>query len=205
MQRLRKQVASIDLETVALKRESAEKARAIDVLQRKLELLPQREQEMIALMRGYENIKKSYEDLLAKQLQAKVSQNLEEKQSEERFMVLEPANLPSAPFKPERLKVLALALIASLVIGVGGAIVIDLADPRLPGAREFRMLYDLPILACIPIMQDDRYKRKVSVRRKAVVGGLLTIIGAYVVFLLIHGEKVKSILHSIGSPFGGGN
>jgi hypothetical protein len=198
LQRLRKQINTIDLETVALKRENADKAITIDEIQRKIERLPQREQEIIALMRGYDNIKKSYEDLLSKQLNARVAQKLEEKQKEERFKVLEPANLPSVPFKPERLKVLALALIASLVVGVGWAIVLELLDPTLRGLRDFRNFFDLPVLASLPLIQDDRYKRQFVVRRAAVVGGLVSIAGAYVAFLVMHGEKVKSILRTLG-------
>ena len=68
MQRLRGQVAAIDLEIVALKRETTNTARTIDQIQQKVERLPQREQEMISLSRDYDNIKKSYEELMAKKL-----------------------------------------------------------------------------------------------------------------------------------------
>ena len=50
----------------------------------------------------------------------------------------------------------------------------------------------------LPVIQDGQYKRRMSVRRAAVVGGLVSIMGAYLVFLVIHGEKVKSILQIAG-------
>lgn len=204
-QRLRDQVASIDLEVVALKRESVIAVRTIDQIQNKVERLPQREQEMIALMRDYENIKKSYDDLLAKKLQSQIAQKLEEKQRGEQFKVLEPANLPTMPFKPDRLKVLGLALMASLVIGAGGAVGLEVLDPTLRGSKDFKSFFEMPILAVLPVIQDDRLKRRVSVRRAAIIGGLVSILCAYLVFLLIHGEKVRLILQSIGQSIGGGN
>jgi polysaccharide chain length determinant protein (PEP-CTERM system associated) len=203
--RLRGQVAAIDLEVVALKRESVNAVRTIDLIQRKVERLPQREQELISLSRDYDNIKKSYEELLKKQLDSQVSQKLEEKQKGEQFQILEPANLPNRPFKPNRPRVLALALLASLVIGVGGAFGLEMLDPTLRGSKDFRSFFDIPILACLPVIQDDRSERRIAVRRAEVVGGLVSILGAYLVFLVINGQKVQSILQSIRQSLGVGN
>jgi polysaccharide chain length determinant protein (PEP-CTERM system associated) len=205
MRRLREQVASIDLEVVALKRESANAVQTMDQIQRKVERLPQREQEMIALSRDYDNLKRSYEELLKKKLESQVSQKLEEKQKGEQFQVLEPANIPTRPFKPDRPMVLGFALLASLVIGVGGAFGLEMLDPTLRRSKEFRSFFDIPILACLPVIRDDRLNRRLAVRRAEVVGGLVSILGAYLVFLMINGQKVQSILQSIRQSLGVGD
>jgi polysaccharide chain length determinant protein (PEP-CTERM system associated) len=204
-QRLRDQVAAIDLEIVALKRESANTARTIDQIQHKVERLPQREQEMISLSRDYDNIKKSYEELMAKKLDSQISQKLEEKQRGEQFKVLEPADLPTRPSKPNRLKVLGLAFLASLLIGAGGPFALEMLDPTLRGTGEFKYFFDMPILAVLPVIQNDRLNRQIAVRRAVVVGGLVSILGAYLVFLVVHGQKVLSILQAFGLSIGGGN
>jgi hypothetical protein len=160
---------------------------------------------LISLSRDYDNIKKSYEELLKKQLDSQVSQKLEEKQKGEQFQVLEPASLPTRPFKPDRPLVLGLALLASIVVGVGGAFGLEMLDPTLRGSRDFKNFFDVPILACLPVIQDDRLKRLNAKRRAAVIGGLVSIMGAYLVFLAINGQKVQSILQAIGASIGGGN
>jgi hypothetical protein len=99
--------------------------------------------------------------------------------------------------------VLALAFLVSLVIGAGGPIAFEVLDPRLRGSRDFKNFFDLPILASLPLIQDERYRRWIAVRRAAVVGGLVSISGAYAVFLLIHGKKVLSIFQSAASALGG--
>jgi uncharacterized protein involved in exopolysaccharide biosynthesis len=203
--RLRDQVAAIDLEIIALKRESVATVNTINQIQRKVERLPQREQEMISLSRDYDNIKKSYEELMAKKLDSQISQKLDEKQKGEQFQVLEPADLPKRPSKPNRLKVLAMALLASLVIGAGAPFALEMLDPTLRGTGEFKSFFDVPILGVLPLIQNDQFKRRVAVRRAAVIGGLVSILGAYLVFLVVHGQKVQSILQSFGLPFGGGN
>jgi uncharacterized protein involved in exopolysaccharide biosynthesis len=204
-QRLREQVAAIDLEIVALKRESANSAHTIDQIQRKVERLPQREQEMISLSRDYDNIKRSYDELMAKRLDSQISQKLEEKEKGGQFKVLEPADLPARPSKPNRLKVLGLALLVSLAIGAGGPFALEMLDPTLRGSAEFKSFFDVPILAVLPVIQNDLLKRRIAVRRAAIVGGLVSILGAYLVFLVVHGQKVLSILQSFGLPIGGGN
>jgi hypothetical protein len=170
-----------------------------------MERLPQREQELISLTRDYDNIKASYDGLLKKQMESRISEKLEEKQKGEQFQIMEPATLPALPFKPERLMVLGLALLASLVIGAGGSIGLEMMDPTLRGPKEFKSFFDITILACLPVIEDDRSRHRGAVRRAAVVGGLVSILGAYLIFLALHGERVLSILQSIGSSIGGKN
>ena len=205
VRRLRDQVVAIDFEISAKKKEIDATNRTIDLIQSKVERLPQREQEMISLSRDYGNIKSSYEDLLKKKLQSNISENLEERQQGEQFLVLEPAALPIKPIKPDRLKILALALMASLVAGAGGAVAFEMLDPKLHAAKDFKGYFDLPILACLPVIENAEYHRRIAVRRAALIGGLVSIAGAYLVLLVVHGAKVKSILLSIGQSIGGGN
>ncbi|MBE0568187.1 MAG: hypothetical protein IH577_00720 [Deltaproteobacteria bacterium] len=205
VQRLRQQISQIDMDINALKRESANAARMIDQIQYKVDRLPQREQEMISLMRDYEKIKKSYDDLLDKKLKANISKNLEENQKAERFQVVEPANLPSRPSEPDRLQVILLAMLVSMVVGVGGSFLLELMDPTLRGAKEFRSYFEIPILASLPVIQDDKYKRRVAIRAMAIKGGLFSIVGAYVLFFAVYGVKVMSIVNNIMSSIGGKN
>ena len=202
VRRLQEQIAAIDLDIVAQKREKATAQQTIDEVQRRVARLPQREQELVSLTRDYDNLKKSYGELLEKKLQANISENLEQKQKGERFQILEPANFPARPIKPNRLKILWLALVGSLVFGVGSALGLEILDPTLRGSKDFRSFFDLTILASLPVIQDERYRRRIALRRVALIGGLVSILGAYVVFLLIHSERIMTIIQTMG--IGGG-
>jgi polysaccharide chain length determinant protein (PEP-CTERM system associated) len=205
VRRLRDQVVAINFEIASKKKEIAATNRTIDLIQSKVERFPQREQELISLTRDYGNLKSSYDDLLKKKLQANISENLEEKQQGEQFVVLEPAALPAKPIKPDRLMILGLALLASLVVGAGGAVAFEALDPKLRAAKDFKGFFDLPILACLPVIENAEYRRRIAVRRAAVIGGMVSLAGAYLVLLVVHGARVKSILLSIGQGIGGGN
>jgi polysaccharide chain length determinant protein (PEP-CTERM system associated) len=205
VRRLRDQIVAIEFEIAGKKKEIAATNRTIDLIQSKVERLPQREQELISLTRDYANIKSSYDDLLKKKLQANISENLEEKQQGEQFVVIEPAALPARPIKPNRLMILGLALIASLAAGAGGAVAFEVLDPKLRAAKDFKGFFDLPVLACLPVIENAEYRRRIAIRRAAVIGGLVSIAGAWLVLLVVHGARLKSIFLSIGQGIGGGN
>ncbi len=194
IRRLRTVATGIDLELQSLKKERIEIQKNINAIELRVDRSPKREQEMISLTRDYDNLKKSYDDLLKKKLDADVSQNLEKRQKGEQFQILDPANLPEEPFIPNRPKVFGIAVLAALLIGFGGAIGLEMIDPSVRGTKEFRHFSEIPILASIPSIHDKAYARKVGRRRAAVFGGLITFTTAVTVFLLVYGDKVRTIL-----------
>lgn len=194
LERIRGQIKNLDLEIQAFKREQSEIQRMSDAIQMKVSRLPQREQEMISLTRDYDNLKRSYDDLLRKKLEAEVSQNLEQRQKGEQFQILDSANLPRTPVKPDRKKVLGMAFLAALAIGFGQVLVLEFIDHRLRGTADFKYYFDLPVLATIPIIQDDQYARKNKLRRAAVLGGIISFMGAVIGFVVLFGDRIRNIL-----------
>ena len=194
LQRLRSAMKGFDLDTQSLKKERKEFERNIAIIESKVARSPKREQEMISLTRDYENLKRSYDELLRKKLDADVSQNLEKRQKGEQFQILDPANLPEIPFVPNRLKVFGIAVLAALMVGFGGAIGLEAIDPTAREAKDFHHFSELLVLASIPSIHDKAYAKRVGRRRAAVFGSLITFTMAVTVFLLVYGEKVRNIL-----------
>ena len=189
------QLRAASSEIASLAKEREEIRKSIASLERKIEQSPRREQEMISLIRDYENQKKSYDDLLRKKLEAAVSQNLEKRQKGSQFQILDPANLPEEPSQPDRKKVMGIALLLALVFGFGGTIVWEAMDLRLRDVRDFRHIYKVPILGYIPVFQDQQYRREREVRRAAVFGGLISFAMAFSILLLVYRDKIRSILN----------
>jgi regulator of replication initiation timing len=195
IRRMRAQLKATTAEIASLRKEKEEIRKAIASVERKIEQSPRREQEMISLIRDYENQKKSYDDLQKKKLEADVSQNLEKRQKGTQFQILDPANLPEEPFQPNRKKVMGVSLLLALVLGFGGTIAWEAMDLRLRDVRDFRQLYKVPILGYIPVFQDQQYQRERAVRRATVFGGLITFTMAFSIFLLVYRDKIRTILN----------
>jgi len=195
IRRMRIELSAATGEIASLKKEKEGIQKSIAAVEQKVEQSPRREQEMISLIRDYENQKKSYDDLQAKKLQADVSQNLEKRQKGTQFQILDPANLPEEPFKPDRKKVMGISFLIALVLGFGGAIALEMVDPTLRDARDFKHLYKVPILGYIPVVKDTKYQRVQTMRRAAVLGGLVTFTMALSIFLLVFREKIRTILN----------
>ncbi len=195
LRQMRARQKAVAAEIASLKKEREEIRNALAAVEGKVAQSPLREQEMIAMIRDYENQKRSYDDLLRKKLEADVSQNLEKRQKGTQFQILDPANLPEEPFKPNRRKVMGAALLASLFLGFGLAIALEAADLRLRDVSDFRHYYKVPILGYIPALRDQRQRRVASMRRAAVVGGLITLTMAFSIILLVYRDKIRSILN----------
>ena len=124
-------------EIAALKKERTEIRKSIAAVEQKINQSPRREQEMISLIRDYDNQKLSYDDLMRKKLQADVSQNLEKRQKGTQFQILDPANLPEDPIKPNRRRVMGFSLMLALFLGFGGAIAWEAMDPTVARRSRF--------------------------------------------------------------------
>lgn len=190
----REQLKKNEVEIRSLEAEKEQIRKSIAGMDARIEKAPEREQEMISLTRDYENLKRSYDELLRKKLDADVAQELEKRQKGEQFQILDPANLPQDPFIPNRPKVFGVGAVLALLVGFGGAIGLEMSDSRVRNKREFQQYSKLAVLASIPSINDRAYNRTLAVRRAAVYGGLIVFTASVTAFLILYGDRVRTIL-----------
>jgi polysaccharide biosynthesis transport protein len=122
----------------------------IDFHVSKLERVPIFEQQIAGLMRDYDALRSHYQSLLDKKLSAQMASELEARQQGERFVVLDPAPVPTQPSGPNRLAIGFAGLVVGLLGGVGLAIGMEMLDQSVRSEHEASELLKLPILAGIP-------------------------------------------------------
>ena len=169
---LRAQIASIDSDIKAMSREREAIRRQILVTQTRVDQAPRRDQEMATLNRDYNNLKEQYNELQRRKTEADISQDLELRMKGDQFQVLDPANLPKHPFKPNIIKILGVAFLMAGLVGFGGAIGLEKMDLSLRGVTDFKHFFDLPILASIPILETTAFGRKKNFSGNAIVEGI---------------------------------
>lgn len=165
---LQRQVQAIDMEMNTLDERERGIQKQIQVLEKRVESAPNREQELAILQRDYENTKKNYQTLLDKKLNAKISENLEKRQKGEQFRILDPANLPEKPFKPVPLRIFLMGIAGGLGVGVALAFIREQLDSSIRRPEEVERVTSVPVLASIPDFDEElkiteKYLSKIAV------------------------------------------
>ena len=145
-----KQRDEIGLEIRTLKERHRRIMAQMKEYENRVETAPAREQELTLLVRDYDNTQKNYQSLLDKRLNARVAENLEKRQKGEQFRVLDPANLPGTPEKPDRLRIMLVGLMLGCGVGYGGALAFEFLNPSFRRPEDAEEALGCPVLAAIP-------------------------------------------------------
>jgi succinoglycan biosynthesis transport protein ExoP len=159
--------------------EIAEQSKQIPALQEqinfhvsKLEGIPIFEQRIAASMRDYDTLRAHYTGLLDKKLSADMANALESRQKGERFVILDPAQVPDHPFAPNRGLLSLAGLFGGIFGGIGLAVLRELSDESVRSEKEAAKILRTRVLAGIPPMFSSQQVNKVRLR---VVGALVGV------------------------------
>jgi len=147
--------------------------------QRRVEVTPKREEELLSLNRDYDNIQKSYDSLLNRKLEADIAVNLEKKQKGEQFRIVDHARLPRKPVSPDLKRLFIMALAAGLGVGGGLIFLLDFLDTSLKRPDDIEQDLGVPVLATIPRL----YQPKGQILRK--LNWVMTGFGVLVACVLL--------------------
>jgi hypothetical protein len=157
----------IDSEMENLIQEKKEIEREIKIYRKRIQEVPRIEQMLGDLRRGYDETLKNYQSLLDKKFKAKMAENLEIAQQGEQFTVLDHAQLPDKPFKPQTRRVLLLGFFLALSAGFGLATVREYLDPSFFSAKELERDLQCPVLVSIPVITTQEDQERLLVKRFA--------------------------------------
>ena len=138
------------------------------------------------LTRDYDNTLAKYKELRAKELQAELGENLESENKGESFTLIEPPSVPIKPEKPNRLKILAIGLVASLGVGLGLALLFDMVVGGVRGYKAISRILDEAPLVVVPmiIAPQDVINRTITYKDKRVI--IAALIFVILIILGVH-------------------
>jgi protein tyrosine kinase modulator len=149
---LQTQITDIDAEIQALRSQHDRIRSQTGSLQGRIENAPIRTIELSKISRGYEITLRKYQDLLGKSLESELSENMEKKQKGEQFQILDAANFPLKPIRPNRPLIILIGFLAGLGGGFGLAFVWDNLDTSFKRSDEIKAYVNVPLLATIPTL-----------------------------------------------------
>jgi polysaccharide biosynthesis transport protein len=150
---LQAQLAALDREIRTREEQSQKLLKQIESEQGRIQSLPIREQEMLSMTRDYEISKGAYMSLLDKIYSAEMATNLERKQKAERFSVLNSAQVPQKPSKPNEPAVIGGGLAIALGLSVFLALGRGLSENTFLGEWEFPA--GVIVLGRVPEIEQD--------------------------------------------------
>ena len=124
----------------------------IAAYQDRVNTTPIRTIELKKITRNYDITLRKFQELLSKEFDSQLSENMELKQKGEQFQVVDPANLPEGPVAPNRLRIILIGLLLALAGAVGAAFLIDNLDTSIRGNEDLDGMSNLPLLAMLPVV-----------------------------------------------------
>jgi polysaccharide chain length determinant protein (PEP-CTERM system associated) len=142
--------------------------------EKRVERSPAVEQDLQALERDYVSMKGNYAMMLDKRLQARVAENMEKRQKNGKFRILDPASFPRAPIIPNRPRVLILGFLFGGVLGMGFSVLRERLTPQFRGPEDVELLMGPQLLVAIPdfsFLMKGQHHFPISIMQKRRLGG----------------------------------
>jgi uncharacterized protein involved in exopolysaccharide biosynthesis len=145
------------LDALTVDREAAVKKRdelqaKYDDYERRMAKSPDVERQFREMARQLDSAQLQYQEILAKQTEAQVSQNLETERKGEKFTLIEPPQPPEKPVSPNRKLIVVMGFLMAVALGVGAVVMRESLDASVRGPGDIRQLLSVPALASIPVI-----------------------------------------------------
>ena len=116
---------------------------------------PMADQEFLSLSRDYESAKLEYQQMLAKQSDAKRGQEVERRNQGETLELLDDASLPNEPTEPKRGVIIGAGAALGFILGVFLVGVREMKDTTLKNLKDVRAYTQLTVIGSIPLLEED--------------------------------------------------
>jgi len=172
------QTVESDIESLAARK--ARLTEKVQQLEKRIARSPQVEKEYQVLVREHQNALARFQDIKARQMEAEIGQELEKESKGESFVLIDPAQYPEEPVKPNRIVIIFLSFIFAMASGLGVAILKETMDSSVRGVSGITKLLTAAPLAVIPVIYntyDLRRKKRINmIVAGAVVGSIVAVL-----------------------------
>ena len=180
---LRTQINAIDSQLASIEAQNAALRAKLTGLEKNVTATPQVEREYANATRDMTIAREKYEQLLARQMDAEVSESAIVGGRADEFRLIQAPMLPAMPGKPQRLAILFIGLVGSIVLGLTITIAAEAFDPKVRGARDVRELLAVSPLVAIPTIRNSRSRRRGAWRFAFATAS--AVVGVWVAFTVI--------------------
>ena len=138
------------LHIATLQRQLTQALSQIASYQARVEAAPLVQEELSTLKQDYELERTRYTDLSTQHQRAVMAEDLARKQGGERFVVLNPAALPTSPDSPDLMRLMLMSVVLGFVLGTAAVVGREFMDRSVHDARVLQNEFEVPVLGEIP-------------------------------------------------------
>lgn len=174
--RLKDSLAEVERQVEAFRADEARLRAGVSGYIQRLENVPRRQRALQEISRDYESTRELYDSLRKRYEQALLEEGTQATAGGPRFRILDAALVPTGPAAPNRMLLLAFALLAALGAAAGAALAAEQMDTSFKSADEVRAFAGVPVLVTIPRMDGAADRR--SRRFRFCAAALAVVLGA---------------------------
>lgn len=137
---------------------------------------PRVERELGALTRTLTQLQDQLSTISTNRVEAEMASVLESRQQQERFEILETAIPPEFPVSASRKKLAIAGAIASLVAGIGLALLLEIMNPALRSAAQLEKELEITPVVTIPIVRLRHERRRRALKMVATLVMILLVV-----------------------------
>ncbi|MBL4608279.1 MAG: hypothetical protein JKY01_10705 [Pseudomonadales bacterium] len=156
----------------------------LDNLELSIMAAPSVERAFRSIARDYDNTLAKYHEVKEKQLQASLAKALEQESKGERFTLIEPPMQPIKPDSPNRLMIMVLGFIFSIMTAIGLAVFVEKTDDSFYTEGLIKISVGEMPLATIPHIVN--VTEKAAARQKFIIAAAGTSAAMIGVIILTH-------------------
>ncbi len=173
---LKSGIASGEAELASLNARKAELQAKLDSYAARMELAPHVEQEYNRIKRKYDDTLKELTDIRSKLNAAQRVEALESSDTTDRFILLEPPEVPVSPVKPNRPAIIALGVLLGLGLAFAAVMLAESLDESIEGPNALVSITGARPLGTIPvILSHSEAAAYIRNRRLKMVGVLIGV------------------------------
>ncbi len=105
-----------------------------------------------------------------------------------RTEILDPARLPLAPSRPDRMKMMLASILLGSLLGAGFALVIETMDPVLRAVEDFSRIVPEPVLGTVPLLARKLEVRTSWLQRYWAIVAIAAVVLLSAAFFLVQGR-----------------
>ena len=147
---LQAELASIDQRMKSYQQERGALTSQMANYENRVNSSPGLETTLTQRMRDAALTRAQYETMLAKQQAQQLDQRVEKSDQRVAFKVIEPAELPSVPYSPQRQRLILMGFLASLGLGLAAVFLVEQMDTSFETTEDVQGFTNLPVLSAIP-------------------------------------------------------